>query len=89
VSTGLAGAAEAVRSALKTEAEGELTRPSLEALAELAWQTDAALAGDSFVFLQQLRLEVYEEIYWRLAGGISREVMLPIEAEPLVQKRGT
>jgi hypothetical protein len=30
------------------------------------------------LLLEQLRLEAYDEIYWRLAGGLSREVMAPI-----------
>ena len=62
---------------------------TLDEIAQLAWQSDAAAAGNSFLFLQQLRLEVYEEIYWRLAGGLSREVMLRTESRPMVQKRGT
>jgi hypothetical protein len=41
---------------------------------------DTGHIGGSFVFLQQLRAEVYQDIYWRLAGGMSREIMLPIEA---------
>ena len=29
--------------------------------------------------MERLRLEIYESIYWRLAGGRSREVMVPIQ----------
>jgi hypothetical protein len=32
--------------------------------------------------LEYLRLEAYDELYWRLSGGISREVMAPVIATP-------
>jgi hypothetical protein len=32
--------------------------------------------------LERLRLDVYEDLYWRLAGGMAREVMLPVSAKP-------
>jgi hypothetical protein len=45
---------------------------SLLKLEELQW--------DRFnsPFLERLRLDAYEDLYWRLAGGLSREVMAPM-----------
>ena len=50
---------------------------SLRRLEDLRWQPGRQPIGE-FCFLQQVRLEVYEDIYWRLAGGLSRELMKPI-----------
>ncbi len=32
------------------------------------------------LYLEGLHVEVYEDIYWRLAGGLSRETMIPIQS---------
>jgi hypothetical protein len=53
------------------------TWESLELIEQLRWdapQTDP----NKRLFLDSVRMEVYEAIYWRLAGGLSREVMAPI-----------
>jgi hypothetical protein len=42
--------------------------------------------------LDRLRLEVYEDLYWRLAGGLAREVMIPVspkQEQPVTTKHAT
>jgi hypothetical protein len=51
---------------------------TLAILTQTQWRPEHADAGASSLSLERLRLEVYEDIYWRLAGGRSREVMVAI-----------
>ncbi len=64
---------------------------SLQLIESLQWN---ALRDDpnKRLFLDSVRTEVYEAIYWRLAGGLAREVMDPITAsqneKPKTRKAG-
>lgn len=49
---------------------------SLTILERLQWNQ-----GNTALF-ERLRLEVYDDLYWRLAGGLSREVMAPMSNQP-------
>ena len=55
---------------------------TLAILTQTQWRAEDDAATSGSLSLERLRLEVYEDIYWRLAGGRSREVMVPISAEP-------
>lgn len=46
---------------------------SLKLLESLQWHQD------NTPFFEHARLEVYDDLYWRLAGGLSREVMTPLQ----------
>lgn len=52
---------------------------TLMLLTETQWSAENDTATNGALSMERLRLEVYEEIYWRLAGGRSREVMVPIQ----------
>jgi hypothetical protein len=52
---------------------------TLMLLTQTQWSAENDTATNGALSMERLRLEVYEEIYWRLAGGRSREVMVPIQ----------
>jgi hypothetical protein len=54
------------------------TDQTLALLTQAQWSTENDPATSASLANERLRLEVYEDIYWRLAGGRSREVMEPI-----------
>lgn len=55
------------------------TDKTLSLLAAALWSAEDDAATGASLSVERLRLEVYEEIYWRLAGGRSREIMVPIQ----------
>ena len=55
------------------------TDKTLSLLAATLWSAEDDAATGASLSIERLRLEVYEEIYWRLAGGRSREIMVPIQ----------
>ena len=54
------------------------TEQTLALLTQAQWSAENDAATSASLAIERLRLEVYEDIYWRLAGGRSREVMAPI-----------
>jgi hypothetical protein len=54
------------------------TEQTLSLLTQAQWSAENDAATSASLAIERLRLEVYEDIYWRLAGGRSREVMEPI-----------
>jgi hypothetical protein len=54
------------------------TEQTLALLTQAQWSGENDAATSASLAIERLRLEVYEDIYWRLAGGRSREVMAPI-----------
>jgi hypothetical protein len=51
---------------------------TLALLTETQWSAADDTVTSGALSFERLRLEVYEDIYWRLAGGRSREIMMPI-----------
>ena len=62
------------------------TWDSLQLIETLRWNP-AQLDNNRITFLDGIRMEVYEAIYWRLAGGLSRETMMPIARPDLTMKQ--
>ena len=52
------------------------TEQTLMLLTQTQWTAENDAATNGTLSIERLRLEVYEEIYWRLAGGRSREIMV-------------
>ncbi len=55
------------------------TEESLVLLTQSQGRAENEAATTATLSIERLRLEVYEDIYWRLAGGRSREIMIPIQ----------
>ena len=55
------------------------TEESLALLTQSQGRAENEAATTGTLSIERLRLEVYEDIYWRLAGGRSREIMIPIQ----------
>ncbi|HLH03561.1 MAG TPA: CHAT domain-containing protein [Bryobacteraceae bacterium] len=61
---------------------------SLKKIEDLRWDPQRNDTS-RIIFLDSVRLEVYESIYWRLVGGLSRETMaLPDTDEPKPKPTG-
>lgn len=63
---------------------------SLKLIERLRWDT-SRMDTSRMLFLDSVRMEVYEAIYWRLAGGLSRETMArigPDETQKTMSKGG-
>lgn len=54
------------------------TEETLLLLSQSQGRADNEVVTSATFSIERLRLEVYEDIYWRLAGGRSREIMVPI-----------
>jgi hypothetical protein len=54
------------------------TEETLALLSQSQGRTENEAATSGSLSIERLRLEVYEDIYWRLSGGKSREIMIAI-----------
>ena len=52
---------------------------TLALLTQTQWGAENDAITSGAISMERLRLEIYESIYWRLAGGRSRKVMVPIQ----------